>query len=180
MHSLHYVRVDAVWPSMISWLTFGSKNWPQTSQSLIVTLSSLAASVFSVSLMKIYSTISQPRRALKPYHQLVHGLNSLFVWFQRRVWSADGVVSWQHNTMSDWKQKGWIGGGYFHLLQAPFGAAVAKKYHPHAASWSSVVAGVAQVPYWLSLPLQQWRSCQCDASMMHCTLNSLINTINEN
>jgi hypothetical protein len=73
--------------------------------------------------MKIYSTISQPRPVLKPYHQFVHGLNSLFAWFQRRVWSADGIV----DTMSDRLQKGWIGGGYFHLLQAPFGAALAKK-----------------------------------------------------
>ncbi len=29
--------------------------------------------------------------------------------------------------MSDRRQECWIGGGYFHLLQAPFGAAVAKK-----------------------------------------------------
>ncbi len=28
--------------------------------------------------------------------------------------------------MSDRHQEGWIDGGYFHLLQAPFGAAVAK------------------------------------------------------
>jgi hypothetical protein len=41
---------------------------------------------------KIHSAISQPRPALKSYHQLVHGLNSLLVWFQRRVWSADGAV----------------------------------------------------------------------------------------
>jgi hypothetical protein len=59
------------------------------------------------------------------------------------------IVSWQYNTLSDWRQEGWIGGGYFHLLQAPFGAAVAKKHHPHAASWSSVAAGAVQAPYWL-------------------------------
>ncbi len=40
----------------------------------------------------IHSAISQPRLALKQYHQLVHGLNSLLVWFQRRVWLADGAV----------------------------------------------------------------------------------------
>ncbi len=164
---------------MVSWLMFGSKNWPLTSQFPIMTLPSLAASVFSVSLTKIYSAISQPCPALKPYHQFVHGLHSLFVWFQRRVWLADGVVPWRHNTMSDWRKEGWIGGGYFHLLQAPFGAAVAQKHCPHAPSWSSVAAGAAQVPHWL-LPLQQWWRCQCDASMMHCTLNSLINTINDN
>ncbi len=158
---------------------FGSKIWPQPSQSPIVTLPSLAASVFSLSLTKNYSAINQPRLALKPYHQFVHGSNSLFVLFQRWVWSADGVVSWRHNTMSDWHQKGLIGGGYFHLFQAPFGAAMAKKHHPHAPSWSSVVAVAAQAPYWL-LPLQQWQRCQCNASMMHRTLNSLINTINDN
>jgi hypothetical protein len=41
---------------------------------------------------KIHSAISQPRLALEAYLQLVHGLNSLLVWFQRRVWSADGAV----------------------------------------------------------------------------------------
>jgi hypothetical protein len=81
--------------------------------------------------------------------------------------------------MSDRLQKGWIGGGYFHLLQAPFGAAVAKKHRPHAPSLSSVTVGAAQAPYW-SLPLQQWQRCQCDASMMHCALNRLIDTINDN
>ncbi len=164
---------------MVSWLTFGPRNWPQTSQSPIVTLPLLAASVFSGSLTKIYSTISQPHLALKPYHQFVHGLNSLFEWFQLRVLSADGVVSWWHNSMSDRHQKGWIGGGYFHLLQAPFGATVAKKHPLHAPSWSSVTTGAAQVPYWL-LPLQQWQRCQCNALVMHHTLNSLINTINDN
>jgi hypothetical protein len=89
------------------------------------------------------------------------------------------VVSWRHNTMSSWLQEGWIGGGCFHLLQAPFGATVAKKHHSHAASWSSVAAGAVQAPYWL-LPLQQWQSCQCNALMMHFALNSLINTINDN
>ena len=32
--------------------------------------------------------------------------------------------------MPDRLQNGWIGGGYFHLLQAPFGATVAKKASP--------------------------------------------------
>jgi hypothetical protein len=117
--------VDQSFP-MVSWLMFGSKYWPQTSQSPIVTLQLLAASVFSMSLTKIYIAISQPRPVLKLYHQFVCGLNSLLLWFQRQVWLADGVVSWWHNTMSNWRQKGWIGGDYFHLLQAPFGAAMAK------------------------------------------------------
>ncbi len=47
---------------------FGFKNWPQTSHSPIVTLPLLAALVFAVSLTKIYSAISQPHPALKPYH----------------------------------------------------------------------------------------------------------------
>ena len=158
---------------------FGSEIWPQTSYSPLLTLLSLAASVFAMSSATIHSALSQPCPALKPYHQLVHGLNSLLVWFQCRMWSADGFVSWPHNTMSDRRQEGWIDGGYFHLLQAPFGTAVAKKHRPHAPSWCSVVAGAAQAPYWL-LPLHQWQRCQCDASMMHCTLNSLINTINDN
>jgi hypothetical protein len=81
--------------------------------------------------------------------------------------------------MSDRLQKGWIGGGYFHLLQALFGSAVAKKHHPSAPSWSGVAAGAAQAPYWL-LPLQQGQRCQCDASMMHRALNCLMDTINDN
>jgi hypothetical protein len=127
----------------------------------------------------IHSAISQLLTALKPYHQLVHGLNSLLVWFQRRVWSADGAVCDDITLCPIGSKNGWIGGGYFHLLQAPFGAAVAKKHCPCAPSWSGVAAGAAQVPNW-SLPLQKWRRCQCDASMMHRTLNSLINTINYN
>jgi hypothetical protein len=81
--------------------------------------------------------------------------------------------------MFDRLQIGWIGGGYFHLLQAPFCAAVAEKHRPCALSWSGVEAGAAQMPYWL-LPLQQWQRCQCDASMMHRALNCLIDTINGN
>ncbi len=81
--------------------------------------------------------------------------------------------------MPDRLQKGWIGGGYFHLLQAPFGTALARKHRPCAPSWSGVMAGVVQAPYWL-LPLQQWQRCQCDASMMHRALNRLIDTINDN
>jgi hypothetical protein len=57
-----------------------------------VTLLLLAASVFAVSSTKIHSAISQPRPALKLYLQLVHGLNSLLVWFQHRGWLADGAV----------------------------------------------------------------------------------------
>jgi hypothetical protein len=132
-----------------------------------------------MSSVEIHSAISQPRPALKQYHQLVHGLNSLLVWFQHLVWSADGAVCDDINTMSNRLQNGWIGGGYFYLLQAPFGATVAKKHCPCAPSWSGVVAGAAQVPNWL-LPSQKWQRCQCDASMMHRTLNSLINTINDN
>jgi hypothetical protein len=57
-----------------------------------VTLLLLAASVVAVSSTKIHSTISQPRLELKPCLQLVHGLNSLLVWFKQRVWLADGAV----------------------------------------------------------------------------------------
>ncbi len=97
----------------------GQKIDPKPANLPIVTLPSQAASVFSVSLTKIYSAFSQPRPALKPYHQFVHGLNSLFVWLQCRLWSADSVVSWQQNTLPDRCQEGWIGRGYFHLLEAP-------------------------------------------------------------
>ncbi len=94
-------------------------------------------------------------------------------------YEASIICVWRYNTMPDRLQNGLIGGGYFHLLQAPFGAKVAKKPRPCAPSWSGVVAGAAQVPNWL-LPSQKWRRCQCNALMMHRTLNSLINTINYN
>ncbi len=89
---------------------------------------------------EIHSAISQPRPVLKQYHQLDHGLNYLLVWFQHLVWLADGAVCDDINTMSDQLQNGWIGGGYFHLLQAPFGATVAKKHRPCAPSWSGACA----------------------------------------
>ncbi len=107
---------------MVSWLTFGSEMWPQTRHSPIVTLLLLAASVFAVSSTKNHSAISQPRPALKPYHQFVHGLNSLLVWFQCRVWSADVTVRDNITPCPTGSKKGWIGGGYFHLLQALFSA----------------------------------------------------------
>jgi hypothetical protein len=127
----------------------------------------------------IHSTISQPRPALKQYHQLVHGLNSLLVWFQCRVWSAVGAVCDDITPCPTGSKMVGLGGVYFHLFQAPFGAAVAKQHSLYAPSWSGVTAGAAQVPNWL-LPLQKWQRCQCDALMMHHTLNSLINTINYN
>ncbi len=111
---------------------------------------------------------------------------SISSWFELSVGmvSAPGVAGWwrcvwQHNTVFNRLQKGWIGGGYFHLLQAPFSATVTKKHRPCAPSWSGVAAGAAQVPYWL-LPLQQWQRCQCDASMMRHELSHLIDTINDN
>ncbi len=111
---------------------------------------------------------------------------SISSWFELSVGmvSAPSVVSWwhcvwRHNTMSDQQQKGWIGGGYFHLLQAPFGATVAKKHRPCSSSWSGAAAGAALAQYW-SLPLQQWQRCQCNASIMHRALNCLIDTINDN
>ncbi len=158
------------------WVQKLTPNQPISDRDIAI---AIAASVFSASLTKIYSAISPPCLVLKPYYQFVHGLNSLFKWFQHWLWSADGNVSWRHNTMSNWRRDGWIGGGYFHLLRAPFDGAVAKKHCPHALSWSSVVAGAAQAPYWL-LPLQQWQRVQCNALMMHRTLNSLIGTINDN
>ena len=39
-------------------------------------------------------------------------------------------------------------GGYFHLLQAPFGAATAIEHRPDVPFWSGVAAGVAQAQYW--------------------------------
>jgi hypothetical protein len=78
---------------------------------------------------EIHSAISRPRPALKQYHQLVHGLNSLLVWFQCLVWSADGAVCDNINTMSDRLQNGWIGGAIFtssrHLLVPPWQRSIA-------------------------------------------------------
>ncbi len=137
----------------------------------------IASSIsFSVSLTKFTAPSANPARRWN------HTINLFMVELSVCMVSAPGVVGWWHcvmNTVSDWRQKGWIGGDYFYLLQAPFGTAVAKKHRPHAPSWSSVAEGVAQAPYWL-LPLQQWQRCQCNALMMHCTLNSLITTINDN
>ncbi len=103
---------------------FGSEIRPQTSYSALLTLLLLAASVFDMSSAEIHSTISRLRPMLIQYHQLVHGLNSLLVWFQRLVWLADGAVCDDINTMSNRLQNGWIGGAIFtssrHLLAPPW------------------------------------------------------------
>ncbi len=112
---------------------FVSEIWPQTSYSALLTLLSLAASVFDMSSAEIHSAISRPRPTLKQYHQLVHGLNSLLVWFQHLVWLADGGVCDNINTMSDRLQNGWIGGAIFtssrHLLAQPWQKSIARVHH---------------------------------------------------
>jgi hypothetical protein len=109
---------------MVSWLTFGSEIQPQTSYPPLLTLLLLAASVFAMSSATIHSTISQPRPMLKPYHQLVHGLNSLLVWFQCQVWSADGAVCDNITPCPIGSKKVGLGGAIFtssrHLLALPW------------------------------------------------------------
>ncbi len=136
----------------------------------------------SISFCYVLRNNSQHHQPTPPSAETIPSISS---WFEVSVGmvSAPGVVGWWrcvwwHNTMPDRLQKGWIGGGFFHLLQAPFGAALAKKHRPCGLSWSGVATGVAQAPYW-SLPSQQWQRCQCDASMMHRALNRLIDTIND-
>ncbi len=154
--------------------------WNSTSNQLVSPPDPAIAS--SISFCYVLHNNSQCHQPTPPGAETIPSICS---WFELSVGmvSAPGVVGWwrcvwQHNTMPDRRQKGWIGGGFFHLLQAPFGAALAKKNRPCAPSWSGVVAGAAQAPYWL-LPLQQWQRCQCDASMMHSALNRLIDTIND-
>ncbi len=154
--------------------------WNLTSNQLVSHRDPAIAS--SISFCCVLHKNSQRHQPTLPGAETIPSISS---WFELSVdmVSAPGVVGWwccvwRHNTMSDRRQEGWIDGGYFHLLQAPFGAAMAKKHRLHAPSWCSDTADAAQAPYWL-LPLQQWQRCQCDALMMHCTLNSLINTIND-
>ncbi len=134
----------------------------------------------SISFWYVVRNNSQRHQPTPPGTETIPSISS---WFELSVGmvSVPGVVGWWHcvwwhNTMPNRLQNGWIGGGYFHLLQAPFGAAVAKKHKPYAPSWSGVAAGAAQVPNWL-VPSQKWQRCQCNALIMHRTLNSLINTI---
>ncbi len=118
---------------MVSWLMFGSENWPQTSYSALLTLLSLAASVFAMSSATIHSAISQPRPVLKPYHQLVHGLNSLLVWFQRRVWLADGAVCDDITLCPIGSKMVGLGGAIFtssrHLLAPPWQKSITRVHH---------------------------------------------------
>ncbi len=117
---------------MVSWLAFGSEIRPQTSYSAPLTLLSLAASVFDMSSATIHSAISQPRPALKQYHQLVHGLNSLLVWFQRRVWSADGAVCDDITPCPIGSKMVGLGGAIFtsskHLLAPPWQKSIARMH----------------------------------------------------
>ncbi len=65
---------------MVSWLTLGSKNWPQTSQSPVVTLLLLEASVFSVSLMKSHSAISQSAQPWMVWTLCLYGFSTGCGW----------------------------------------------------------------------------------------------------
>jgi hypothetical protein len=121
-----------------------------------VTLLLLAASVFAVSSTKIHSAISQPRPVLKPYLQLVQGLNSLLVWFQPRVWSADGAVCDDTTPCPINIKKIGLMGAIFtsskHLLAPPWQKSIVRMHHLDVVS--------RQVRHrhhmWL-LPLQQWQ-----------------------
>ncbi len=72
---------------------FGSEIRPQTSY-LVSHRDPVIAS--SISFCCVLHKNSQRHQPTLPgpetIPQLVHGLNSLLVWFQRRVWSADGAV----------------------------------------------------------------------------------------
>ncbi len=132
---------------MVSWLMFGSEIWNLTSNQLVSHHDPAIAS--SISFCCVLHKNSQRHQPTPPGAETIP---SIISWFELSVGmvSAPGVVSWwrcvwRHNTMSDRHQEGWIDGGYFHLLQAPFGAAVAKKHRPHAPSWCSVAASAAQV-----------------------------------
>jgi hypothetical protein len=112
---------------------FGSEIQPQTSYSPLLTLLLLAASVFAVSSATIHSTISKSRPTLKPYHQLVHGLNSLLVWFQHRVRSADGAVCDDTTPCPIGSKKDGLGGAIFtssrHLLAPPWQKSIIRVHH---------------------------------------------------
>ncbi len=126
---------------MVSWLTFGSEIWPQTSYSALLTLLSLAASVFDMSSAIIHSAISQPCLVLKQYHCLVHGLNSLLVWFQRREWSADGAVCDGITPCPISSKMIGLGGAIFtssrHLLALPWQKSIAR-VHRLGLMWRQV------------------------------------------
>ncbi len=161
---------------MVSWLTFGSKTWPQTDQSPIVTLPLLAASVFLCPSQKFTAPSANPARCWN------HTINLFMVWTLCLYGFSAGcgwLMALCHDIITPCpigaKKVGLVGAiftPFKHLSAPPW----QKKHRPHAPSSSSVAAGAVQVPYW-PLPLQQWRRCWCDASMM---LNSLINTINDN
>jgi hypothetical protein len=76
---------------------------------------------------KNHSAISQPHPVLKPYHQFVHGLNSLLVWFQRQVWLADGAVCDDTTPCPIGAKEVGLVGAIFTSSKHLFGTAVAKK-----------------------------------------------------
>ncbi len=170
--------LDESFPT-VSWLTIGYKYWPQTSQSTVVILLLLTASVILLGpSSKIYSTISQPHLGLKPYHWFVYGLNSLFVWFQHRVWLADGTVSWWHNTMSNRRKEGCIG-GLFSPLLSTFWCCCSKKTLSMCIVLIWCYGGCGKGAILVAAFFWWQQQYQCNASMTHCALNSLIGTITD-
>jgi hypothetical protein len=78
----------------------------------------------SISFWYVLRYNSQRHQPTLPGAETIPSISS---WFELSVGmvSAPGVVGWwhcvwRHNTMPNRLQNGWIGGGYFHLLQAPF------------------------------------------------------------
>ncbi len=105
--------------------------WNLTSNQLVSNRDPAIAS--SISFSCVLHKNSQRHQPTPPGAETIPSISS---WFELSVGMvALGVVGWWrcvwwHNTSSDWRQEGWIDGGYFYLLQAPFGAAMAKKHRP--------------------------------------------------
>jgi hypothetical protein len=153
-HHIYITPMKSPWWELSNGILVDVWVWNLTSNQLVSHQDPAIAS--SISFCCVHHKISQHHQPTLPGAETIPSISS---WFEvsAGMVSAPGVVGWwrcvwRHNTMSNWHQEGWIDGGYFHLLQAPFGAAVAKKHCPCAPSWCSVAAGAVQAPYWL-LPL---------------------------
>ncbi len=143
-YHIYITLIESPWWELSNGILVDVWVWNLTSNQLVSHCDPAIAS--SISFCCVLHKNSQCHQSTPPDAETIPSISLLFELSVGMV-SVPGVVGWWccvwwHNTMSDWRQESWIDGGYFHLLQAPFGTAVAKKHCPRMHHLDVVSRGV--------------------------------------